>query len=190
MTRSEAEPKRWKAIEFLQHIGKTEDAERFAAMSLAGRAAVGEPEAGFGGGADTPDRGDAHPGADAGAGRREAIAEPAPDALAQALDLAREAAAHIIAQFGTTLDNVARRKVSRAFDRALIPRDKRRRGRKRDARITAAVQDYEAGMRGHQLYVKHITGYSGMGRYRREHAQRRLNEAIRSRSRRDHTTAA
>jgi hypothetical protein len=33
MTRSEAETKRVKAVEFLRRIGKPEDAERFAAMS-------------------------------------------------------------------------------------------------------------------------------------------------------------
>jgi len=40
-------------------------------------------------------------------------------------------------------------------------------------------------MRGHELYLKHVPGYSGMGRYRRESARRRLNEAARSRCRRD-----
>jgi hypothetical protein len=33
MTRSEAERKRRKAVEFLRRIGKPEDAERFATMS-------------------------------------------------------------------------------------------------------------------------------------------------------------
>src|SRR6516162_4354057 len=33
MTRSEAEEKRRKAVEFLRHIGKPEDAERFAQMT-------------------------------------------------------------------------------------------------------------------------------------------------------------
>lgn len=65
-----------------------------------------------------------------------------------------------------------------------LKHEKRRRGRKRDAAITAAVADYEAGMRGQQLYQKHIRGYSGMGRYRRQAVIRRLNEAIRSRRRR------
>jgi hypothetical protein len=120
-----------------------------------------------------------------GAGESEALTVA--DALAQALELAHEAAGRITAQFGTPLDHAARRKVSRSFDRALSPRDQRRRGRKRDARITAAVQDYEAGMRGQALYQKHIAGYSGMGRYRRESARRRLNEAIRSRRRREQT---
>jgi hypothetical protein len=117
-----------------------------------------------------------------GAGEPEAL--PGAEALAQALELAYEAARRITAQFGTALDLPARRKVSRAFDRALSPRDKRR-GRKRDRRITAAVEDYEAGMRGQVLYQKHIPGYSAMGSYRRESARRRLNEAIRSRRRRD-----
>jgi hypothetical protein len=124
-------------------------------------------------------------GAGAGAGESEAPARA--DALAQALELAQEAAGRITAQFGTALDLAALRKVSRAFDRALSPRDHRRRGRKRDKRITAAVEDYEAGMRGQVLYQKHIPGYSGMGRYRRESARRRLNEAIRSRRRREQT---
>lgn len=83
------------------------------------------------------------------------------------------------------LDHAARLKVSRAFERVLVPHEKRRRGRKRDATITAAVADYEAGMRGQGLYQKHIRGYSGMGRYRRQSAIRTLNESIRSRRRRD-----
>lgn len=111
------------------------------------------------------------------------------DALTQALELAREAAAGITAQFGTALERAGRVKVSRAFGRVLVPREKRPPGRKRKAAITAAYLDWKAGMRGHQLYLKHIPGYSGMGRYRRECAQRRLNEAIRSRRRRDHPTA-
>jgi hypothetical protein len=111
--------------------------------------------------------------------------ETGTDALTQALELAREAAAGITAQFGTALDRAARVKVSRAFDRVLVPREKRPPGRKRKAAITAAYLDWKAGMRGHQFYLKHIPGYSGMGRYRRECAQRRLNEAIRSRRRRD-----
>lgn len=110
------------------------------------------------------------------------------DASAQALELAREAAARIAAQFGTALDRAARLKVARAFERVLVPREKRPPGRKRKAAITAAYEDWKAGMRGHQLYRKHIPGYSGMGRYRRECAQRRLNEAIRNR-RRDHPAA-
>jgi hypothetical protein len=115
--------------------------------------------------------------------------ETGSDALARALELASEAAARITAQFGTALDNAARQKVSRAFERALLPREKRQRGRKRKAAITAAYEDWKAGMQGHQLYRKHIPGYSGMGRYRRDCAQRRLNEAIRSRRRRDHPAA-
>lgn len=102
--------------------------------------------------------------------------------------MAREAAKRFCSQFGTALDHASWLKVSRAFEQVLVPYEKRR-GRKRDAAITAAVADYEAGMRGQALYQKHIRGYSGMGRYRRESARRRLNEAIRSRRRRDHSAA-
>jgi hypothetical protein len=102
--------------------------------------------------------------------------------------MAREAAKRFCSLFGTALDHASWLKVSRAFEQVLVPYEKRR-GRKRDAAITAAVADYEAGMRGQALYQKHIRGYSGMGRYRRESARRRLNEAIRSRRRRDHPAA-
>ena len=115
-----------------------------------------------------------------------ATAAAARDELAQAMELAREAAGQIVVQLGPGLDRAARLKVARAFERVLVQREKRRRGRKRDAAITAAVADYEAGMRGQQLYQKHIRGYSGMGRYRRQSAIRTLNEAIRSRRRREH----
>lgn len=132
---------------------------------------------------------EANLGAGSRAGGPSSGALGSSDAFAQALELAREAAARITAQFGTALDRARRVKISRAFDRALLPREKRPPGRKRKAAITSAYQDWKAGMRGHQLYRKHIPGYSGMGRYRRECAQRRLNEAIRNRRRRDHPAA-
>lgn len=110
---------------------------------------------------------------------------PTPDVVSQALELAREAAARITAQFGTALDRAARLKVARAFERVVVPREKRRPGRKRKAAITAAVTDYEAGMRGVELYRKHIPGYSGMSHYRRLAKQRTLAEAIHSRRRRE-----
>jgi hypothetical protein len=118
----------------------------------------------------------AAPPSDAAAGR---------GALVQALETAREAAERIVAQHGAALDYADRLKVSRAFGRVLIPGPQRPRGRKRSAAITATYEDSQRGMCGQRLYQKHIRGYSGMNRYRRESARRRLNEAIRSRSRRE-----
>lgn len=59
--------------------------------------------------------------------------------------MAREAAKRFCSQFGTALDHASWLKVSRAFEQVFVPYEKRP-GRKRDAAITAAVADYEAGM--------------------------------------------
>ena len=171
MIRSEAETKRRKAVEFLQRIGRPEDAERFDVVPKEGRNASRDTAC-PGAGPDTDPCPASH-------------SPPFPDALEQALRVAREAAGHLLAQFGTALDHAARLKVSRAFERVLITRDKRPRGRKRRKYITAAYEDWKAGIHGHQLYKKHIPGYSGMSRYRRPAAIKRLNDAILKRRRRD-----
>ena len=112
-------------------------------------------------------------------------AVPEPDALAEALLLAREAGAQVATRFGAAMNRSARQKVSRAFTRALLLLERRKGGRKRNSRISAAYEDHKAGVRGLRLYSKHIAGYDRMSRWRRWAEARKLNEAIRSRSRRD-----
>ena len=84
--------------------------------------------------------------------------------------MARQTAERITTQFGAALDRSARQRVSRAFERMLVPRENRRRGMKRTAMITTAYEDWKAGLRGQSLYQKHIPGCSAMSQYRREYA--------------------
>jgi len=62
---------------------------------------------------------------------------------------------------------------------------RRRRGRRPSADITAAVADWNAGMRGKRLYEKHIAGYLKLSDWRRRDKGQRLLSAIRTRRRRD-----
>jgi len=74
-------------------------------------------------------------------------------------------------------------RVARAFRSAVIP--KRKPGRRRNARITAAYLDWKDGIRGRALYLKHIPGWERHHRYRRNGEQKALIDAVRSRDRRE-----
>jgi hypothetical protein len=69
-----------------------------------------------------------------------------------------------------------------AFRREII--HPRRPGRKRSAEITAALADWEAGLRGLQLYQKHIPRWDKMTHWRRRIAAEQLRGAISTRRRR------
>jgi len=69
------------------------------------------------------------------------------------------------------------------FRAGVVPR--RRAGRRPKAQVTAAYQDWKAGMRGVALFRKHIPGWQKHNRYRRIAEEKRLMDAIRSRYRRE-----
>jgi hypothetical protein len=58
-------------------------------------------------------------------------------------------------------------------------------GRKRRKEITAVHPDWKQGMRGLQLYRKHIPGYDNLAQWRRKAKSRALMDAIRTRQRRE-----
>ncbi len=86
-------------------------------------------------------------------------------------------------EFCGTLTREDCEKVARVFRSTLIP--KRTPGRRRSAQITAAYMDWKEGMRGRELYLKHITGWEKHHRYRRIGEQKTLMDAIGSRRRRE-----
>ena len=75
-----------------------------------------------------------------------------------------------------------RRRVGRAFLSTLAPSGSR--GRKRRKEITAAHADWKNGMRGPELFEKHIPGFKTMSQWKRRVKKRALIDAIRSRERR------
>jgi hypothetical protein len=75
-----------------------------------------------------------------------------------------------------------RMKAVRAFKSAFIP--KKRPGRKPKEAVTAAYEEWKAGMRGLVPYRKHIPNWEKRSRWRRQVEQRALLDAIYSRERR------
>lgn len=71
----------------------------------------------------------------------------------------------------------------RAFKSGLFPKNKP--GRRPKEQITAAYLDWTAGIRGVQLYQKHIPKWEQKSRWRRKAEQRVLLDAICSRARRE-----
>jgi hypothetical protein len=118
----------------------------------------------------------------------QAVEEPSgsgipatPECLPLAQVIATEAGQRIARDF-PHLDRHWRLQIATIFHRQLIPA--RRPGRKRRKEITAAHADWKVGVRGAQLYRKHIPGFDRMSRWRRESKSRDLMDAIRSRERR------
>jgi hypothetical protein len=72
---------------------------------------------------------------------------------------------------------------SRRVPETVIPPGKP--GRKRRKEITAALADWNAGMRGIALYRKHIAGFDRMSCWRRKAKSRSLMDAIHARKRRE-----
>ena len=62
--------------------------------------------------------------------------------------------------------------------------DRKRAGRRPSKDITAAYEDWLAGMRGKELYAKHITNYAKLNHWRRKDLSEKLMSALRSRKRR------
>ena len=77
--------------------------------------------------------------------------------LEEACAIAQEAASVAVSRLGPSRDRRERQKLLTAFRRVLFPI--RRPGRRRKEEITAAHQDWKNGMRGVELYRKHIPGW-------------------------------
>jgi hypothetical protein len=80
--------------------------------------------------------------------------------------------------------------VSKTFGYLLRPQGRRPPGRKENQRITAALSAYDAGLRGIELYRRHIPRYDSMNRYRRRYEIQKLNDALHKRQRRRTAAAA
>ena len=107
--------------------------------------------------------------------------EPTPDNPPSAEVIATEAGRRIARDY-PQLDRRGRLRIVSTFRRQLIP--PRKPGRKRREEITAAYADWKLGLRGLELYRKHIAGLERMSRWKRESKMRTLRDAIRSRERR------
>jgi hypothetical protein len=105
------------------------------------------------------------------------------EALKEACRIGEGYAARILSQFGALLGRKERVKVTSAFRRRLLP--PRRRGRRRTKRITEALEDWMAGVRGVAFYRVHIPGWEKHNIYRRRAEEKALRDAIRSRERRE-----
>jgi hypothetical protein len=104
------------------------------------------------------------------------------DQLGQAMAVATEAGQEIARRFAS-LNRRQRLTLARVFRRQLLPPGKP--GRRRSKEIDSAFADWKAGMRGVDLYRKHIPRFVGMGYWKRKVKTRALLEAIRSRDRRE-----
>ena len=103
--------------------------------------------------------------------------------LEEACAIAKEAASVAVSRLGPSPDRRQLHKLLSAFRRVLFP--VKPPGRRRKEGITAAHRDWKNGMRGVELYRKHIPGWEKHSRWRRAGEQRALRDAIRSRERRD-----
>jgi hypothetical protein len=101
--------------------------------------------------------------------------------LTEAVAMAERSGQEIAAKF-RGLAPYQRRSVITAFRRQFFPPGKP--GRRRSKEITAAYNDWAAGMRGLGLYRKHIHRFDRMGHWQRKVKTRALMDAIRSRKRR------
>jgi hypothetical protein len=108
---------------------------------------------------------------------------PISPAFAAAKEKATRAARDIRRKYGEGLSREEFIRLANAFRSAVVPR--RRPGRRPKATITAAYLDWKVGMRGADLYRKHIPGWQGHNRYHRIGEQKELIDAIRSRYRRE-----
>lgn len=93
-----------------------------------------------------------------------------------------ETATYIATEFAV-LAKPERLRLVRAFRAGLIRRGKP--GRKRRKEVTAAYEDWKLGMRGLELYSKHIPNWRTLAEWRRREKSRALLDAIRTRRRRE-----
>jgi len=144
------------------------------------------------GAAPATDRPDAAPTSNgsARARRRHRATGPCPKApvsaaFVAAKEKATRAARDIRRKYAEGLSREEYIRLANAFRSAVVPR--RKPGRRPKATITAAYLDWKAGLRGADLYRKHILGWQGHHRYHRIGEQKELMDAIRSRWRRERT---
>ncbi len=109
--------------------------------------------------------------------------QPDSETLAAAKGEAVEMARQLRVDLGHRLTREEWEQLARAFRSNVVP--KRKPGRRRKAQVTAALADWKAGVRGIELYRKHIPGWERHHRYRRIGEQKGLMDAIRSRRRRE-----
>jgi len=102
--------------------------------------------------------------------------------FAEAAAIAERVGHELAANF-RTLPPRQRRSVVTAFRRALLPPG--RPGRRRSKEITAAYADWTSGVRGLELYRRHIHRFDRMGHWERNVRMRALMDAIRARKRRE-----
>ncbi len=114
-------------------------------------------------------------------------ARPAAPAESEAFREAKEAvtraADEILKHWGGGLSKQECGRLANALRSAITP--KRKAGRRPTARVTRAYEDWKAGMRGPELYVRHIQGWEKHNRYRRKGEARDLMDAIRKRRKRE-----
>jgi hypothetical protein len=104
-------------------------------------------------------------------------------AFAAAKEMTTRAAHDIRRQFGAFLTRDESVRLVSMFRAGVVPR--RKAGRRPNAQVTAAYLDWKAGIRGLDLYRKHIPGWQKHGEWRRKGEKRALMDAIRSRRRRE-----
>ena len=103
--------------------------------------------------------------------------------LEVACAIAQEAASVAASRLGPSPHRHELLKLHTAFRHALFPAKPP--GRRRKEGVTAAHMDWKNGMRGIELYRKHIPGWEKHSRWRRAGEQRALRDVIHSRERRD-----
>jgi hypothetical protein len=97
-------------------------------------------------------------------------------------------ARQLLGDFGQRLTREEWERLSRTFRSNVVPQ--RRPGRRRKPQVTAAYLDWRFGVRGVDLFRKHIPGWEGHHRYRKIGEQKALLDAIRSRIRREKLSSA
>lgn len=112
---------------------------------------------------------------------------PVPDEPSQTLGFgtAKAEATEVGQKFAArfpTLSLKERQQLTNVFRRELIPR--RTPGKRPKKAISAAYADWRRGMRGPELYQKHIRNHPTMSQWRKKVEEQRLKEAMRSRDRR------
>lgn len=104
--------------------------------------------------------------------------------LKYAMDLTLESAEEIRLTMskGGGLSRAELARICRKFRSGLT--DRKRAGRRPSKDITAAYEDWLAGMRGKELYSKHVTNYAALSHWRKRDLSEKLMSALRSRKRR------
>jgi hypothetical protein len=109
-------------------------------------------------------------------------AKPPSEVCTAAKEKAAQVAEEIRQTFGERLTREEFIHVARAFRSAVVP--KRKPGRRRKAHVTAALADWQAGIRDAALFRLHIPGWDEKSKWRQRCESRALMDAIQTRQRR------